>query len=150
MYMQRDAAIENQYVIGLYNQANNTLIAQLLLRNGSWRLWYLSTGTTNAYADYASTPAANTTYLVEIYAKISSTEGQVIVYIDETARITTAATLDNDNYGGVQTLRVGIYATGGTGNSNTVIIDAVKVSDSYIGPETSGMQLLCLHNAMGY
>jgi hypothetical protein len=108
MYMQRDAAIENQYVIGLYNQANNAYVAQLLLRAGSWRLWYLSTGTTYAYADYASAPAADTTYMVEIYAKISSTEGQVIVYVDGTARITTAATLDNDNYSNVQTLRVGL------------------------------------------
>jgi hypothetical protein len=36
--------------------------------------------------------------------------------------------------------------------SNTVNIDAVKVADSYIGAEveSTGQQLFCLLNCMGY
>jgi hypothetical protein len=126
---------------------DDTLLAQFQIMNhGGTQTWRF-VKRIGSDLDYSSTftsptPSVDTWYCAEIYIKIGNGDGAYGMWFDGVQKV-NATNVDNDNFGNVDTVDLGeVYFPSEANNS---YIDCVVVSDSYIGTETSGMQLLCLH-----
>lgn len=95
-----------------------------------WRLNYRNAGATE-WSDVMETPALDTWYLVEIYAKVDASAGEYGLWIDGVQKVLVTGK-DSDEYGNLTEVRVGYTYTSWQG-SRQEYIDCVAVSDSLIG-----------------
>lgn len=134
-------------IIGfLYKNGVGIMQTLAILNDGGTYKWKLHTEVSAGDYDVISTSPVPTTgvwYSVECkYVRNSANSPEL--WIDGVSRGTLSGTPVDQ---AIDYVMVGTYTNQ---DPITVIYDCVVVADAYIGPETSGMQLYCLHNAMGY
>jgi len=107
-----------------------------LIVEGTTEYWKIN------YRDGASWPNSlvetnyenSTSYSFEVYWKKHDTEGQVMSWVDGVL-IHNITGIDSDDYGNVDTVRVGVtYGGSGLTESYSVFADDIVVDDAYIGP----------------
>jgi len=106
----------------IYNSAG-TLYWRLRYHDGASHLTALSL-----------TPVIKTNqwYSLELYSKIDATNGEAILYVDDTAVISKTG-LDTDEHGNIDRVEVGLRCY--NLDAHDIYADCVVVADTYIGPE---------------
>lgn len=98
-----------------------------------WSVNYTDSGGYK-WADSAGTTiVANTWYCVEVYRKMSTTIGEVRLFVDGTEKITVTGLADNS---GVTLAMVQAGGYSPVALSTNVYVDCVVAADAYIGPES--------------
>jgi len=111
--------------------ANTVLEARVSKSTDIWQLYYFKDGS-YVTLDYTSGPSLDTWYNVEIYIKIHDTQGEVRMYVNGT-EILSDSGFDNDDYGNVVAARVGLISYCYIDTVQSVYVDSVVLSNSYIG-----------------
>lgn len=124
--------------VRLYKNSSGTKKIRLVYRSGS--------STINNDVNF--TFVVDVWYCIELYAKIDNAAGEFKVWRDG-VQTHNISGVDNNEYGNVARMYCGCqYSTWDV--ANEMYTDCCVADTSYIGLESSGMQLFTLHNEMGY